>query len=92
MDNEPTDVRNLSICALVGVICSSPEDGKRVNEVVQVLLNNGCSVRLDFHMVKLVTPPFYRAVVGDLYTVFPDTLDRRLVMANLPDSFPEHLR
>lgn len=87
MDQDYTTVHTVSIFALVGVTCATEEDGQKVNEVVQVLLNDGCAVRLDFHMVKLITRSFYRAVVGDLHTVFPDTIDRRLVMANLPDHF-----
>ena len=87
MENE--EVRYLSVLAIVGTVCSLPEDGVRVNKIVQFLLNQGCSVRLDFQDVKLVTPSFYAALSKGLYSVFPSSdINKRMAMSNLPDSFP----
>jgi hypothetical protein len=62
----------LSVVRIVGPCCSTPADGHRVNALIQNLLNEGNTVELDFHGVKLVTSSFYRAAVGDLASVFPE--------------------
>ena len=57
---------HLSLLVLIGPVCSTAYDGKRVNALVESLLNQGFSVALDFQGVKLVTPTFYTASVGSL--------------------------
>lgn len=76
-------VLHFPMLAAVGPICSTSQDGRRVNLMVQALLNQGFSVKLDFHGVKLVTPSFYEAVLGDLHAVFPED---RITAINLPGS------
>ncbi len=88
-----SEIRHLSIFGLIGPLCATAEDGRKVNDVVQAALNDGCSVKLDFHRVKLVTPSFYDAVIHDLNSVFPeDILKSRFAVINLPDSFPRSHR
>ena len=82
------NIRALCLVGLVGTVCALPEDGKRVNKVVQYLLNQGCCVKLDFYGVRLVTPSFYAAVTDGLYSVFPESdSGGTLSMTNLPVSF-----
>ena len=57
---------HLSLLVLVGPLCSTDYDGKRVNALVESLLNQGFSVILDFQGVKIVTSAFYTASVGSL--------------------------
>jgi hypothetical protein len=71
------------VLAAVGPICSMSADGRRVNRMVQALLNQGYSVKLDFHGVKLLTPSFYEAALGELQASFPDD---RVSAVNLPDT------
>jgi len=62
----------------------------RINKIVEVILNQGFSVQLDFHGVKLVTPSFYAAVTEGLYSVFPESeKERPISIINLPESFPQ---
>lgn len=50
------------------------------------LLDQGMSVELDFRGVKLVTPSFYKAAVGELYYRFSDeTIRSRLHLSELPN-------
>ena len=85
------DVRHITLFDLIGPVCSTAAAGRQINQMVQTLLNEGCSVKLDFHGVKLVTPSFYEAVVQDLYSVFQeDDLNLRFSLMNLPISFPRH--
>ena len=60
---------HLSLLTFVGPVCSTAYDGNRVNGLVESLLNQGFSVVLDFEGVKLVTPTFYAASVGNLKSV-----------------------
>ena len=62
----------LQLSHIVGSSCSSVSEGKRVNEMVEQILNDGHSVSLDFHDVRLVTPSFYAAAIGDLICHFPE--------------------
>ena len=84
------DIRSLSILELVGPVCALMEDGKRINRIVQHLLNQGASLKLNFYGVKLVTPSFYAAVTDGLYSVFPESdRDITLTMSNLPVPFAQ---
>ena len=75
----------LSLVALVGPLCSTREDGVKVNQVVSRHLNEGSSVKLDFHGVKLVTPSFYSAAVADLFCTFPDdVVSTRVTITDMP--------
>jgi hypothetical protein len=65
------DTVHLSLLVLVGPVCGTSYDGQRVNALVESLLNQGFSVALDFHGVKLVTPTFYAASVGNLELTRP---------------------
>jgi hypothetical protein len=86
-------IRVLSLFGLIGPVCATAGDGELVNTVVQDLLNQGCSVQLDFFGVKLVTPSFYAAVTHDLHSVFPHSdLKHQFTICNLPDSFPQPQR
>jgi hypothetical protein len=64
--------RILSLVELVGENCTNEAYGRQINHLVEHLLNEGHTVKLDFHGVKLVTPSFYRAVVGNLSCTFPE--------------------
>jgi hypothetical protein len=64
--------RILSLVELVGENCTDEAYGRQINRLVEHLLNEGHTVKLDFHGVKLVTPSFYRAVVGNLSCTFPE--------------------
>jgi hypothetical protein len=64
--------KTLSLSKIIGSCCSTPGDGKKVNLIIQNLLNEGNTVELDFHGVKLVTSSFYRAAVRDLSYTFPE--------------------
>ena len=75
----------LSLVAIVGPLCSTREDGIKVNQIVSRHLNEGSSVKLDFHGVKLVTPSFYSAAVADLYCTFPDdVVSTRVTITEMP--------
>ena len=76
----------LSLLAVIGPLCSTREDGAKVNQLVSGLLNEGSSVKLDFHGVKLVTPSFYSAAVADLYCTFPDdVVSTRVTISDMPN-------
>ena len=64
--------RIISLAELVGENCTNEAYGRQINHLVEHLLNEGHTVKLDFHGVKLVTPLFYRAVVGNLSCTFPE--------------------
>jgi uncharacterized protein DUF4325 len=82
----------LSVVRIVGSCCSTPADGQRVNTLIQSLLNEGNSVELDFHGVKLVTSSFYRAAIGDLTSVFPeDFVQAHLSVCGLSEGMTEGL-
>jgi hypothetical protein len=82
----------VSVARIVGPCCSTPADGQRVNTLIQSLLNEGNSVELDFHGVKLVTSSFYRAAVGDLTSVFPeDFVQSHLSVCGLSEGMTEGL-
>ena len=51
------DVRHITLFDLIGPVCSTAAAGRQINQMVQTLLNEGCSVKLDFHGVRLVTRP-----------------------------------
>ena len=85
MSRDGGKIVSLALLTIVGPLCSTREDGEKVNHVVAGLLNQGFSVKLDFHGVKLVTPSFYSAAVADLYCTFPDDIvSNRLTMMNMP--------
>lgn len=79
----------LKILPLVDVIgphCDSKSAGGKVNDLVQNWLDEGYSVQLDFRGVKLITPAFYRAAIGDLYCSFPeDLVEARVSIRGLSD-------
>jgi len=80
-------VRTLILFQLIGPVCATISDGDSINRIVKNLLDQGCSVKLDFHGVKLVTPSFYAAVVSDLHSVFPENvLNTRFALTGMPDS------
>src|SRR5439155_13796108 len=64
--------KTLSLSKIIGPCCSTPGDGKKVNLLIQNLLNEGNTVELAFHAVKLGTSSFYRAAVGELSCSFPE--------------------
>jgi len=81
------DTVHLSVLILVGPVCSTSYDGQRVNALVESLLNQGFSVKLDFYGVKLVTPSFYAASVGDLQTTRPSAfIDGRITISDISSS------
>jgi hypothetical protein len=85
MSRDSGKIVSLALVTIVGPLCSTREDGEKVNQVVGGLLNQGFSVRLDFHGVKLVTPSFYSAAVADLYCTFPDdVVSTRVTTVNMP--------
>jgi hypothetical protein len=71
-DTVDSFTRSISLVDMIGENCTSEAVGRQVNEMVEDLLNEGHTVKLDFHGVKLVAPPFYRAVVGNLSCTFPE--------------------
>jgi hypothetical protein len=76
----------LSLLAIIGPLCSTREDGANVNQLVSRHLNEGSSVKLDFHGVKLVTPSFYAAAVAELYCTFPDdVVSTRVTINDMPN-------
>jgi hypothetical protein len=78
--------KTLSLSKIIGTCCSTPGDGKQINLLVQNLLNEGNTVELDFHGVKLVTSSFYRAAIRDLSCSFPeDFLQSHLSLAGLSE-------
>ena len=75
----------LSLVSVVGPLCSTREDGLKVNQLISRHLNEGSSVKLDFHGVKLVTPSFYSAAIADLYCTFPDdVVSTRVTITEMP--------
>jgi hypothetical protein len=64
--------KTLALSRIIGSCCSTPGDGKKINLIIQNLLNEGNTVELDFHGVKLVTSSFYRAAIRDLSYTFPE--------------------
>jgi hypothetical protein len=74
----------ISLLSTIGPICSTREDGVKVNAIVTDILNDGYSVKLDFRGVKLVTPTFYSAAIADLYCTFPDEISSRVTVSDLP--------
>lgn len=78
--------KTVSLSKVVGTCCSTPGDGKKVNLLLQNLLNEGNTVELDFHGVKLVTSSFYRAAVRDLSCSFPeDFIQSHLSLSGLSE-------
>jgi len=55
--------------------------------MVQTLLNEGCSVKLDFHGVRLVTRPSMKPSFKTSIAFFRKTT---FSLMNLPISFPRH--
>ncbi|HEY3197949.1 MAG TPA: STAS-like domain-containing protein [Nitrospirales bacterium] len=85
MSTRGANVVYLALVAIIGPLCSTREDGIKVNQVVSKHLNEGSSVKLDFHGVKLVTPSFYSAAVADLYCTFPDdVVSSRVSITDMP--------
>ena len=75
----------LCLLAIIGPLCSTREEGAKVNQLVSRHLNEGTSVKLDFHGVKLVTPSFYSAAVAELYCTFPDdVVSTRVTISDMP--------
>ena len=64
--------KTLALSKIIGSCCSTPGDGKKINLIIQSLLNEGNTVELDFHGVKLVTSSFYRAAIRDLSYTYPE--------------------
>ena len=64
--------KTLALSKIIGSCCSTPGDGKKINLIIQNLLNEGNTVELDFHGVKLVTSSFYRAAIRDLSYTYPE--------------------
>ena len=80
-----SNVVYLSLLAVIGPLCSTRQDGTKVNQLVSRHLNEGSSVKLDFHGVKLVTPSFYSAAIADLYCTFPeDVVSTRITITEMP--------
>jgi len=80
---------HLSLVVLVGPVCSTHYDGTRVNALVESLLNQGFSVKLDFQGVKLVTPSFYAASVGNLQASRPqDFVQGTIIVSDLSGLLP----
>ena len=78
--------KTLSLSKIIGTCCSTPGDGKKVNLLIQNLLNEGNTVELDFHGVKLVTSSFYRAAVRELSCSFPeDFIQSHLSLSGLSE-------
>jgi hypothetical protein len=82
MPGDDVKVVSLPLMTAVGPLCSTREDGEKINRMVTNLLNKGYSVTLDFHGVKLVTPSFYSAAFADLYCTFPEEDVSTRVMIN----------
>jgi hypothetical protein len=79
-----TFTRTISLLEVIGENCISDAHGRELNSLIEDLLNEGHTVTLDFHGVKLVTPSFYRAVVGNLSCSFPEEfLDSSLNIVGL---------
>jgi hypothetical protein len=81
MPGDSFQVLHFPVVAAVGPVCSTAHDGIRVNQLVQAFLNQGYMVKLDFQGVRLVTPSFYNAAVGELRCSFPES---RLSIINMP--------
>src|SRR5207245_4205274 len=64
--------KTLSLSKIIGPCCSTPGDGKKVNLLIQNLLNSRNTVELDFDGVKLLSSSFYRAAVWSLSWSFPE--------------------
>jgi len=75
----------LALADIIGPLCSTRDDGAKVNQLVTRHLNQGSSVKLDFHGVKLVTPSFYSAAVAELYCTFSDdVVSARVTISDMP--------
>jgi uncharacterized protein DUF4325 len=85
MASQTDSTVSIPMITVVGIICSTHDDGLKVNRLVQSMLNQGHSVTLDFHGVKFVTPTFYSAAVGNLFSTFrEDNVCFRLKVIQLP--------
>jgi hypothetical protein len=85
MSQDQRKIVYLALLTVIGPLCSTREDGVKVTHIVGGFLNQGFSVKLDFHGVKLVTPSFYSAAVADLYCTFPDEIvSNRVTTVNMP--------
>ena len=85
-------MKSISLVRMVGPCCSIAADGSKVNALIQTLLNEGNTVELDFHGVKLVTSSFYRAAVGDLTCSFPEAfVESHLSVSGLSDGITRGL-
>jgi hypothetical protein len=73
---------SLLVIDAVGSLATQSVEGTRLHQIIVEFLNQGFSVELDFAGVKIVTPAFYEAVVGDLDVTFPEP---RLKTVNLPN-------
>ena len=81
----------VSVVEAIGSLCSTREDGAKMNRMLTELLNQGYSVRLNFRGVRLVTPSFYAVAIADLYCSFPDTVvSSQVTFSDMPppDLFP----
>lgn len=66
------EIKAISLFAVIGPVCSTAVDGKKINTLIEAALQDGYSVNLDFHGVKLVTPSFYDAAVENLSPFLPE--------------------
>ena len=73
----------LAVVKMIGPCCSTAEDGRRIHDVIEDVLNQGYWVDLNFKGVKLVTPSFYNAALGDLRYSFPHEAETPLVVSDL---------
>lgn len=88
-DEGDTFTKTILLVEFIGENCDSAEDGRAVNHLIEDLLNEGNTVQLDFHGVKLVSPSFYRAAVGSLSCRFPEEfLESNLSIVGLAEGMP----
>jgi hypothetical protein len=74
----------ISVAELFGTICTDPEDGSRLCELVFSELSAGSSVKLNFERVELVASAFLNSAIGCLYKSFsPDHLSIHLTWHGL---------
>jgi len=52
--------------------CVSVEDGKKVFEIIQKVINDGMKAEISFKNIDLITSAFLNAAIGDLYGIFED--------------------
>jgi len=84
-----TFTKTILLVEFISENCDSAEDGRAVNHLIEDLLNEGNTVQLDFHGVKLVSPSFYRAAVGSLSCRFPEKfLESNLSVVGLAEGMP----